>query len=101
MLVSKYADHWPLYRQSEIYARAGVDLDRSTQADRVGASSHLLAPLVDAVRKHVLAASKLHADDTPFPCWHQAWARPKRRDSGPLWESHLRIKSRRLRTTLI
>jgi transposase len=67
VLVSKYADHLPLYRQSEIYARAGVDLDRSTLADWVGASSHLLAPLVHAVRSHVLAANKLHADDTPIP----------------------------------
>jgi len=67
VLVSKYADHLPLYRQSEIYARVGVDLDRSTLADWVGASSQLLAPLVDAVRQHVLAASKLHADDTPVP----------------------------------
>jgi transposase len=67
VLVSKYSDHLPLYRQSEIYAREGVDLDRSTLADWVGAISHLLAPLVDAVRKHVLTASKLHADDTPIP----------------------------------
>jgi len=67
VLVSKYADHQPLYRQSEIYALEGVDLDRSTLAGWVGASSQLLAPLVDAVRKHVLSASKLHADDTPVP----------------------------------
>lgn len=67
VLVSKYADHCPLYRQSEIYAREGVDLDRSTLADWVGATSHLLTPLVDKVRDYVLAASKLHADDTPVP----------------------------------
>jgi transposase len=67
VLVAKYADHFPLYRQSEIYAREGVDLDRSTLADWVGAASHLLTPLVDRVRDHVLAASKLHADDTPVP----------------------------------
>ena len=67
VLVAKYADHLPLYRQSEIYAREGVHLDRSTLADWVGASSYLLAPLVDQVRKHVLAATKLHADDTPVP----------------------------------
>src|SRR5665213_1943070 len=67
VLVSKYADHLPLYRQSEIYAREGVDLDRSTLAGWVGATSELLAPLVDAVRRHVLSASKLHADDTPVP----------------------------------
>jgi hypothetical protein len=65
VLVSKYADHVPLYRQSEIYAREGVDLDRSTLAGWVGATSELLTPLVQAVRDHVLAASKLHADDTP------------------------------------
>ena len=67
VLVSKYADHLPLYRQSEIYAREGVDLDRSTLAGWVGATSELLAPLVEAVRAHVMAASKLHADDTPVP----------------------------------
>lgn len=67
VLVAKYADHLPLYRQSEIYAREGVDLDRSTLADWVGAASHLLTPLVDRVRDHVLAASKLHADDTSVP----------------------------------
>ena len=44
VLVSKYADHLPLYRQSEIYAREGVDLDRSTLADWVGAASYLLSP---------------------------------------------------------
>jgi hypothetical protein len=67
VLVSKYADHLPLYRQSEIYAREGVELDRSTLADWVGAASYLLSPLVDQLRKHVLAASKIHADDTPVP----------------------------------
>jgi transposase len=67
VLVAKYADHQPLYRQSEIYAREGVDLDRSTLAGWVGATSELLAPLVEAVRKHVMSANKLHADDTPVP----------------------------------
>jgi transposase len=61
VLVAKYADHQPLYRQSEIYAREGVDLDRSTLAGWVGAASELLAPLVEAVRQHVMSASKLHA----------------------------------------
>jgi transposase len=67
VLVSKYADHLPLYRQSEIFAREGVDLDRSTLADWVGAASYLLAPLIDQIRKHVLSATKIHADDTPVP----------------------------------
>lgn len=67
VLVSKYTDHLPLYRQSQIYAREGIDLDRSTLADWVGQASALLQPLVDALSQHVLAGSKLHADDTPVP----------------------------------
>jgi len=67
VLVSKYAVHLPLYRQSEIFEREGIDLDRSTLADWVGGASRLLAPLVDQIRKHVLSGSKLHADDTPVP----------------------------------
>jgi uncharacterized protein YheU (UPF0270 family) len=67
VLVSKYTVHLPLYRQSEIFAREGIDLDRSTLADWVGAASHLVAPLIDQIRKHVLAADKIHADDTPVP----------------------------------
>src|SRR5271155_4335875 len=67
VLVSKYSDHLPLYRQSEIYAREGVELDRSTLAEWVGGTSRLLAPLVEALRRHVLAGQKLHADDTPVP----------------------------------
>jgi transposase len=67
VLVSKYGDHLPLYRQSQIYAREGIDLDRSTLAGWVGAASELLAPLVDEISKHVLRAEKIHADDTPIP----------------------------------
>ncbi|WP_255419214.1 IS66 family transposase [Glaciimonas sp. PCH181] len=65
--MSKFADHLPLYRQSVIYAREGVELDRGLLADWVGAASSLLRPLVDAVRRHVMATTKLHADDTPIP----------------------------------
>ncbi len=67
ILVSKFADHLPLYRQCVIYAREGVELDRSLLANWVGASSALLRPLVDAIRRHVLSGGKLHADDTPIP----------------------------------
>jgi transposase len=67
VLVSKYCDHLPLYRQSQIYAREGIDLDRSTLADWVGSASALLEPLVTAISRHVLSADKLHADDTPVP----------------------------------
>jgi hypothetical protein len=59
--------HLPLYRQSEIYAREGVELDRSTLADWVSGTSQLFEPLVEALRRHVMAAQKLHADDTPVP----------------------------------
>jgi transposase len=82
VLVSKYADHLPLYRQSEIYERVGIDLDRSTLADWVGESSRLLAPLVDVLRRYVLAASKLHADDTPVPVLAPGTGKTK---TGRLW----------------
>ena len=55
VLVSKYCDHLPLYRQSEIYARQGVELERSTLADWVGGTSRLLEPLVEALRRYVMA----------------------------------------------
>ena len=67
VLVSKYSDHLPLYRQAEIYAREGVELDRSTLAEWVGGCSRLLAPLVEALRRQVMSATKLHTDDTPVP----------------------------------
>jgi transposase len=67
VLMAKYADHLPLYRQSEIYIREGVELSRSTLAEWVGQCHALLRPLVDVLRRHVLAAEKLHADDTPVP----------------------------------
>jgi transposase len=82
VLVSKYADHCPLNRQSEIYAREGVEIDRSTLAGWVGAASELLAPLVGAVRKHVMSASKLHADDTPVPVLAPGTGKTK---TGRLW----------------
>ena len=67
VLVSKYADHIPLYRQSEIYAREGVELERSTLAGMVGGAAALLEPLLGALERHVLSADKLHGDDTPVP----------------------------------
>jgi transposase len=66
VLVSKYADHLPLYRQSQIYARVGVDLDRSTMAAWVGKFTVLLEPLADAIAKRVKVGSSLFADDTPL-----------------------------------
>ena len=66
VLVSKYADHLPLYRQSQIYQRDGLELSRSTLADWVGKSTALLAPLADAIGHHVRAGPALFADDTPL-----------------------------------
>ncbi|MBK6469030.1 MAG: IS66 family transposase [Rhodobacter sp.] len=65
VLVNKYADHLPLYRQSQIFDREGLDLDRSTLADWVGKSTALLEPLADAIRRHVLAGQAIFVDDTP------------------------------------
>lgn len=65
--VAKCCDHLPLCRQSAIYARDGVDLDRSTLADWVGQAAWLLDPIVEGIRTHVFAAEKIHGDDTPVP----------------------------------
>lgn len=82
VLVAKYADHLPLYRQSEIYERAGVELDRSTLADWVGGASRTLAPLVDALKRYVLNAEKLHGDDVPVPVLAPGTGKTK---TGRLW----------------
>jgi len=66
VLISKYGDHLPLYRQSQIFERDGIDLDRSTLADWVGKSTRLLEPLADAIGRHVLAGQAVFADDTPI-----------------------------------
>lgn len=65
VLSSKYAEHTPLYRQSEIYGRQGVDLSRSLLSGWVDACCRLLSPLEDALQDYVLTDGKLHADDTP------------------------------------
>ena len=82
VLVGKFCDHLPLYRQSGIYARDGVELDRATLADWVGKMAALLKPLVGAVERHVLAADKLHADDTPVPVLAPGTGKTK---TGRLW----------------
>jgi transposase len=82
VIVSKYADHLPLFRQSEIYARQGVEISRSTMAGWVGAASDLLGPLVEAIGKHVFAGRKLHADDTPMPVLAPGNGKTK---TGRLW----------------
>ena len=65
VMVSKYCDHQPLYRLSGIFARDGVDLDRSTLCGWVDKGDALIDPLVAAVRHYVMANDKIHGDDTP------------------------------------
>ncbi len=67
VLTSKYAEHTPLYRQSEIYGRQGVELSRSLLSGWVDACCRLLSPLEEALHGYVLTDGKLHADDTPVP----------------------------------
>jgi transposase len=82
ILVAKFADHQPLYRQAAIYARAGVDLDRSTMARWVGACGALMRPLVDALQQYILRPGKVHSDDTPMPVLSPGNGQTK---TGRLW----------------
>jgi transposase len=80
LLFAKYGLHLPLNRQSNVYAREGIDLDVSTLADWVGACAATLMPLVETIRAHVFAAERIHADDTTVP----VLAKGKTR-TGRLW----------------
>jgi len=80
--VSKYADGLPLHRQSEIYARQDVDIERSTMADWIGRTAALLSPLTEAIGRHVCAGPVLHADDTTVPVLEPGRGRTR---TGRLW----------------
>jgi transposase len=67
MLVEKYANHQPLNRQSEHYAREGIELSLSTMADHVGACAATLRPLCELIKAHVFAGERIHGDDTTVP----------------------------------
>jgi transposase len=82
VVVGKYADGLPLHRQTGIYEREGVDLDRSTMADWVGSTAALLRPLVEAIGQHVRAGPVLHADDTPMKVLAPGHGKTK---TGRLW----------------
>lgn len=82
VMVAKYCDHMPLYRQSRIYAREGVDIERSTLAGWVGQGDELLAPLAAALGRYTLGSAKVHADDTPVPVLDPGRGRTK---TGRLW----------------
>ncbi len=94
VLVSKYAEHTPLYRQVQIYARSGLELDRSTLAGWVGKASFHLKPVADRLAEHLKRSSKLFMDETRAPVldpgrgrtktgWLWALARDDRAWSGP------------------
>lgn len=82
VLVSKYCDHTPLYRQSQIFARHGVDLPRSTLAGWVGGACWWLEALHERLCKNVFASDHLFADDTPVPVLDPGRGRTK---TGRLW----------------
>ena len=82
VLVSKYADHLPLYRQAQIYARQGITLDRSTLADWVGRAAFLLRPVQGRLLDRLKASAKLFADETTAPVLDPGRGRTK---TGQLW----------------
>ena len=82
VLIAKYCDHTPLYRQSQIFARHGVSLDRSTLAGWVGGACWWLEALQERIAAHILGSSKLFADDTPVPVLDPGRGRTK---TGRLW----------------
>jgi transposase len=82
VLTSKFADHIPLCRQSTIYAREGLEIERSTLADIAGGAYRLMEPLLAVLGKTVLAPGKVHADDTPLPVLAPGMGKTK---TGRLW----------------
>ena len=82
VLIAKYADHLPLYRQSRIYARSGVKLDRSTLAGRVGKASFRLLPVVDRLAWHPKRSGHLFMDETRAPVLDPGRGKTK---TGYLW----------------
>lgn len=82
VLVSKYADHLPLYRQAQIYARAGITLDRATLADWVGRTAFLLRPIHERLLLKLKGSTKLFADETTAPVLDPGRGRTK---TGQLW----------------
>jgi transposase len=82
IVVSKYDDHLPLYRQAEIFAREGVDLETSTLSGWVGATAAAMAPLIDALAAEVMGSDTLHVDDTPVPVLAPGTGKTK---TGRLW----------------
>jgi transposase len=82
VLVAKFSDHLPLYRQAQIFARQGIALDRSTLCDWVGRACWWLEPLWRLLHRHVMSSTRIFADDTPLPVLDPGRGRTK---TGRLW----------------
>lgn len=82
VLTSRYCDHLPLYRQSQIFGRHGLDIARSTLADWIRLAAWWLAPLRDRLMTHVIAGERVFADDTPLPILEPGRGRTR---TGRLW----------------
>jgi hypothetical protein len=82
VLISKYADHLPLYRQAGIYGRQGIELDRSTLAHWVGKAAHTLKPVFEALAENIKTSPKLFMDETPAPVLDPGRGRTK---TGYMW----------------
>jgi transposase len=82
VLVAKFCDHLPLYRQAQIFARQGIELDRSTLCDWVGRACWWLEPLWHLLRRHVMSSTRVFADDTLLPVLDPGQGRTK---TGRLW----------------
>src|SRR3712207_5027813 len=82
VLVAKFCDHLPLYRQAQIFARQGIELDRSTLGDWVGQACRWLEPLWRLLRRHVMSSTWIFADDTRLPVLDPGRGRTK---TGCLW----------------
>jgi hypothetical protein len=88
ILFDKFAQHIPLNRQSQRFKCEGIDLGISTLADQVGAGVFAAIPLYRLIEAHVLAAERLHGDDTTVPVWRRRGPRPA--GSGPMFATTAR-----------
>lgn len=94
VLTTKFCDHTPLHRQTGIYAREGVELDRATLADWVGQAEFLLAPLAEAIGRHIRAGAVFHADDTTVPVLAPGLGKTKTTERGRLTPCRAAFSSR-------
>ena len=91
ILFEKFGQHQPLNRQSERYRREGIDLSVSTLADRVGACTTVLQPLHALIERHVLAAERLHGDDTTVPILAKVQSEETQVEVGLIGNEHERV----------